>query len=131
MFGVLKAWRRGRVLRNNRLDDVLWQQVAWRFGFVLRLDENEQVRLRDLSVLFLHEKQLSSTGDFELTDEMKLGIAIARPTSVVNRAVEIPPASSVGLGVAPPNAITWNDSIIPCTVPNSPIIGLIFPINAM
>lgn len=84
MFGVLKAWRRRRVLRNNRLDDGLWQQVAWHFGFVLRLDENEQVRLRDLCVLFLHEKQLSSTGDFELTDEMKLGIAIQACILVLN-----------------------------------------------
>ena len=76
MFGVLKAWRRRRVLRNKHLDDGLWQQVTRRFGFVLRLDENEQVRLRELCVLFLHEKQLSATGDFELNDEMKLGIAI-------------------------------------------------------
>jgi len=76
MFGVLKAWRRKRILTSSRLDDALWQRVASRFGFVLRLDQDERARLRGLCVLFLHEKQLSATGDFELNDEMKLGIAI-------------------------------------------------------
>lgn len=84
MFGALRAWRRRRVLRNARLDDGLWQRVARRFGFVLRLDDNEKQRLRDLCILLLHEKQFSATGDFELNDEMKLGIAIQACILVLN-----------------------------------------------
>ena len=33
-------------------------------------------------------------------------------------------------GAAPPDAIAWNDAIIPTTVPKSPIIGARFPISA-
>lgn len=84
MFGILRAWRRSRVLRNVRLDDGLWEPVARRFGFVQRLDEKEKERLRELCVLFLHEKQISATGDFELNDEMKLGIAIQACVLILN-----------------------------------------------
>ncbi len=84
MFGILKAWLRRRVLRNSHLDDRLWQQVARRFGFVVRLEETQQLRLRELCILFLHEKQLSATGDFELGDEMKLGIAIQACILILN-----------------------------------------------
>ena len=38
---------------------------------------------------------------------------------------------SDGLGVVGELAITLNELIMPCTVPNSPIIGLNVPINAM
>lgn len=84
MFGALRAWRRRRVLRNAHLDDALWQRVAKRFGFVVRLDETEQARLRDLCVLLLHEKQFSAAGDFELNVEMKLGIAIQACILILN-----------------------------------------------
>ena len=47
------------------------------------------------------------------------GIAMANPISVVNRAVEIPRAKSDGLGVVGELAITLNELIIPCTVPNN------------
>ena len=84
MFGLLRAWRRQRVLKNHRLDDALWQQVAGRFGFVLGLNDNEKQRLRDLCNLLLHEKQFSATEDFKLDDEMKLGIAIQACILVLN-----------------------------------------------
>ena len=84
MFGVLRKWRRNRVLRNSHLDDRLWQQVAGRFGFVLRLDDTETTRLRELCVLLLHEKQFSAVGDFALDDAMKLGIAIQACILILN-----------------------------------------------
>jgi Mlc titration factor MtfA (ptsG expression regulator) len=84
MLGSLRAWRRKHVLRNTRLDDGLWQRVAERFGFVLRLDDAEKARLRELCILLLHEKQFSAAGDFELTDQMKLGIAIQACILVLN-----------------------------------------------
>ena len=59
------------------------------------------------------------------------GIAINSPINVVNKAVEIPAANSAGFGDEVLLAITLKDRIIPWTVPNSPIIGLNVPINAM
>ena len=46
-------------------------------------------------------------------------------------AVEIPSAKSLAFGCMGLVAITWNARIMPCTVPNNPIIGLIVPISAM
>src|SRR5262249_36274759 len=54
------------------------------------------------------------------------GIAITRPKPVLYKATEMPCASSIGLeplGVCDPNI-----SIMPTTVPNSPISGLIVAI---
>ena len=49
------------------------------------------------------------------------GMAIDNPTSVVNKAVEIPWANSDGLGVVGLREITLKDLIIPYTVPSSPV----------
>jgi len=76
MFSAYRAWRRRRILSRHALDTALWQRVSARFVFVERLSEEERARLRDLCVLFLHEKQISAAGDFFVDDEMKLGIAI-------------------------------------------------------
>jgi Mlc titration factor MtfA (ptsG expression regulator) len=76
MFGLIRSWRRSRILRNRPLDPALWDRVADRFAFVQRLTGEEKARLRELTVLFLHEKQLSAAGGLELSDEMRLGIAI-------------------------------------------------------
>ncbi len=88
MLGALRTWRRKRVLRKTRLDDGLWQRVAGRFGFVVRLDDNEKQRLRDLCILLLHEKQFSAAGQFELDDEMKLGIAIQACILILNLDID-------------------------------------------
>ncbi len=76
MFAALRSWRRDRILRRSQLDPELWDRVWTRFGFVQRLTLEERGRLRDLVILFLHEKQISAAGGLELTDEMRLGIAI-------------------------------------------------------
>lgn len=84
MFAAIRSWRRSRILRRNRLDPQLWDRVWARFGFVQRLTAEERERLRDLVVLFLHEKQLSAAGGLELTDEMRLGIAIQACILILN-----------------------------------------------
>jgi MtfA peptidase len=71
-----KSWRRRRALAKVSLDEATWQRVAGRFSFVLRLNAGEQRRLRELCILFVHEKQISAATGFMLTVEMKLGIAI-------------------------------------------------------
>jgi MtfA peptidase len=71
-----KSWRRRRVLARTALDEATWLRVAERFSFVLRLDADEKRLLRELCILFLHEKQISAASGFSLTLEMKLGIAV-------------------------------------------------------
>lgn len=88
MFASIRAWRRRRILRRSALDPDLWQRVCTRFGFVARLTDEEKQRLRDLCVLFLHEKQISAAGGLELSDEMMLGIAIQACVLIVNLDID-------------------------------------------
>ena len=88
MFGAYRSWRRRRVLRSARLDAELWDRVGRRFGFVLRLTPEERQRLRDLVVLFMHEKQTSAAGGHELTEEMRLGIAIQACILILNLGID-------------------------------------------
>jgi Mlc titration factor MtfA (ptsG expression regulator) len=88
MFGLIRSWRRNRILRSSALDSALWGRVAVRFAFVQRLTEEERTRLRELSILFLHEKQLSAAGGLELSDEMRLGIAIQACILILNLGLD-------------------------------------------
>ena len=88
MFGLFRAWRRRRVLRRHKIDNALWQSVSARFGFVRRLGEEDQARLRDLCVLFLNEKQISAAGDTLLNEEIELGIAIQACILILNLGID-------------------------------------------
>ena len=72
----LTSWRRRRLLAKTKLDEATWERSFQRFAFVQRLDNSERSRLRDLCIVFVHEKQISAAGGLDLTLEMKLGIAI-------------------------------------------------------
>jgi Mlc titration factor MtfA (ptsG expression regulator) len=88
MFGVFRAWRRRRILRTHTIDEALWRRVSSRFAFVDRLDGQERSRLRELCLLFLHEKQISAAGDAVLNDEIRLGIAIQACILILNLGMD-------------------------------------------
>jgi Mlc titration factor MtfA (ptsG expression regulator) len=69
-MGWLTNWRRKRVLRKHRIDDVLWRQATGRLRFIPQTS-----RMRELSLLFLAEKQFVGARELEVTDAMRLSIA--------------------------------------------------------
>jgi MtfA peptidase len=69
-MGWLTNWRRKRVLRKHRIDDVLWRQATGRLRFI-----PQTWRMRELSLLFLAEKQFVGARELEVTDAMRLSIA--------------------------------------------------------
>ena len=87
MFGF-RQWRRRHILRTSGVDDAAWLRAVSRFSFAMRLTDPERKRLRDLVVLFLHEKQISAAGDLVLDEEMKLGIAIQACVLVLNLGID-------------------------------------------
>src|SRR3954463_12083713 len=87
MFGF-KQWRRRRILRNFPIDDATWQWVTSPFVFVARLHEGERARLKELAILFLHDKQISAAGGLELSVEMKLGIAVQACILILELGIE-------------------------------------------
>jgi len=87
MFGF-RQWRRRRILRKSRIDDVTWRRVSSRFVFVARLHDDERARLKELAILFLHDKQISAAGGLDLSPEMKLGIAVQACILVLELGIE-------------------------------------------
>lgn len=87
MFG-LRNWRRRRVLARVQVDEALWDRVLSRFSFAMRLDQSEQAKLREMAILFLHEKQISAAGGLELDLEMKLCIAVQACILVLNLGLD-------------------------------------------
>ncbi|MBC7781902.1 MAG: zinc-dependent peptidase [Proteobacteria bacterium] len=75
MFG-LRGWQRRRTLARAALDDALWQQALARCRVIAHLDAAARHRLRELTTLFLAEKTLTAVDGFELTDAMRVAIAI-------------------------------------------------------
>jgi Mlc titration factor MtfA (ptsG expression regulator) len=75
-MGWLTDWKRTRVLAKHRVDDALWRQVAGALPFLDGLSEEEMRRLRDLALLFLSEKEFSGAAGLEVTEAMRLSIAV-------------------------------------------------------
>jgi Mlc titration factor MtfA (ptsG expression regulator) len=70
-----RALRRRRILRQVRIPDDLWRSTLSRFAFARGLSEAERGQLRDLVVLFLHEKEFTGAAGLEITTPIKLAIA--------------------------------------------------------
>ena len=71
----LRNWRRDRILKRAQLDEGLWRSTLEQIPFLRVLSTAEAIRLRDLSVLFLHEKHFSATADLQLNQPMRLFVA--------------------------------------------------------
>ena len=75
MFGLLRGWRRRRVLARRAIPDSLWRQTIVDLPALSKLGKLELRRLRSLALLFLHEKSLEPAGGLELDDAMRVRIA--------------------------------------------------------
>jgi MtfA peptidase len=71
-----KAWRRRRALARTRIDEDAWQAVVAGLPFLAGLTDADFARLRELVILFLADKEMTGAGGFELTDEVRLSIAL-------------------------------------------------------
>lgn len=71
-----KRWRRKRIAARESIPEDLWSRVARSTHALARLDSSETARLRELTLLFLHEKRFEPAQGFALTDEMRLRIAL-------------------------------------------------------
>jgi Mlc titration factor MtfA (ptsG expression regulator) len=69
-MGWLTDWKRRRVLDKHRMEDALWKKATRGLTF---LPQDE--RLKALVLLFLAEKEFTSTHAFRLTDEIRVAIA--------------------------------------------------------
>jgi hypothetical protein len=75
-MGWLKNWRRRRTLARHRIDGALWRAVLAQLPFLRGLTPDETRRLRELTILFLAEKQFTGARGFQVSDAMRVSIAV-------------------------------------------------------
>ena len=83
-MGWFTRWRHERILRRSALDAGLWTAVVERYPFTRALSGEERKRLRDLVILFLHEKSIAGAGGLVIRDEMRIGIAAQACMLILN-----------------------------------------------
>jgi hypothetical protein len=83
-----KAWRRRRVLRRARLLAADWQAALRAVPAAARLSPDEQARLRELVILFLHEKSIAGTRGLVVTDAMRRIIAVQACLLILNLGID-------------------------------------------
>ena len=75
MFGLLRNRRRRQVLARAAIPDALWSATLAATPALARLDAASEKRLRDLALLFLHEKRFEAAGGLVLDEAMKVRVA--------------------------------------------------------
>lgn len=83
MFGF-KAWRRRRRVRAARLPEAAWRAALAATPLTHGLSADEQHRLREWVILFLHEKDFSGAGGLQLSEAMRLSIAVQACLLILN-----------------------------------------------
>jgi Mlc titration factor MtfA (ptsG expression regulator) len=88
MLGRLKQWRESRILSRAQLDEREWRSALLRFPFTRRLSAQDQARLRELVILFMHEKRFSAARGLKLTQAMCLHVAVQACTLILHLGLE-------------------------------------------
>ena len=93
MFSKLTQWldtrRRDRALRTYAIDDALWQATLEGLPFLSWLAAADLQRLRDMTSLFIAQKEFSTAHDLELTDRITVAIAVQACLPVLNLGLEL------------------------------------------
>jgi Mlc titration factor MtfA (ptsG expression regulator) len=88
---LLRAWRErtdARILERRAIPDPLWALTVARYPFISRRGEADIVRLRELSTLFLADKEFSGAGGLEVTDEMAVAVAAQACLPILNLGLD-------------------------------------------
>jgi hypothetical protein len=84
----LKNWRRRHVLRRATLPEDAWRSAVSSLSALHGLSEDELERLRELTTLFLDEKQMVAAGGFSLDDETRIRIAAQACLPILNLGLD-------------------------------------------
>ena len=83
-----RNWRRARVVKRARLNDNLWRNALAGVSLTQGFGADELRRLRELVILFLHEKSIETAVGVNLNDEMRLVIAIQACVPILNLGID-------------------------------------------
>lgn len=84
----LKAWRRERILARHGVADAALREAIVRLPLLDGLEPGELERLRELAVLFLHEKSLEPIAPLEMNDTMRLELALQACLPILHLGID-------------------------------------------
>lgn len=92
MFGkltsFLRARSKARKLAHYAIPDELWAQTVAALPFVQRYGAEDLAALRELTTLFIANKEYSTAHELELTDEMVVSVAVQACVPILKLGIE-------------------------------------------
>jgi Mlc titration factor MtfA (ptsG expression regulator) len=88
MFNLLKTWWRKRIVQRSDISEAQWNRAFSALPLLDRLPDNDRQRLRELAILFLHQKSFSGAHGLDVTEEMMLLIALQACLPILNLGIE-------------------------------------------
>ena len=88
MFEACRRWWRRRIVARAILDAALWRQTLAQLPFLAGLSADEQQRLRETVILFLHHKSIHGAGGLVLDQAMTLLIAAQACLLIMNLDID-------------------------------------------
>jgi Mlc titration factor MtfA (ptsG expression regulator) len=82
--GWFSRWRRSRILQHTTLDAALWRATVERYPFIHALSDEELARLRELVVLFLHDKSIQGAAGMAISRAVRVAIAAQACVLILN-----------------------------------------------
>ena len=83
-----KEWRHRRILKRVRIPEDTWREALSQLPVLRGLSQEESVRLRELAVLFLHEKVIDGAAGLTVTEPMRLMIALQACLPILNLGLD-------------------------------------------
>ncbi len=84
----VSAWRRSRILRDQRITAQAWASHAVSLPLLRNLTAEDLEKLRDLTTLFLHEKQFQGRYGLDVTSEMRILVAAQACLLILNLGLD-------------------------------------------
>ena len=88
VIGWWRRWRESRTLRNRAIPDDLWQLTVAQYPFLLQRSADDVQRLRQLSTLFLADKEFAGMQGLKVSDAMAVAIAAQACLPVLNLGLD-------------------------------------------
>ncbi len=88
MSWSVKHWRRQRILRRSALSESAWRAAISDLSLLHGLPGEDLARLRELAILFLHEKEVVPVGGYSLGEDIRLKIAAQACLPILNLGLD-------------------------------------------
>ncbi len=83
-----RRWRRRRIVSASTIPATTWRAAITRLPLLRWLSSIESNSLRELAILFVHEKSFSGAGNLYITEHMRLTIAMQACLPILNLGLE-------------------------------------------